>query len=643
MHRRVIAVLTAAALVLTGATACSSKPTPDDAVNKFADFWAHGKADGLQLQDTGGGALDQTAVWTQLKKLAGDLAPAKAALSKVSMTTNGDKATATEKVNWTVAEGVVWSYETKIDLVKSGDAWKVVWKPAVINPQLLDGDTLAVNGVSAERGQILDGTGAAIVKPRPVIEVGVQPSEIKDQAALIKALDTAFKSANTPIDLSDLPARIAAADPKQFVSVVTLRREVYDSIRSQIHELPGTQFHEGMLPLAPTREFARALLGTVGEVTREQLDKNPGRYVQGDQVGQAGLQQTYDVGLRGTSGVKVLITGRKNSAGEAQAEVELFSVDPKAGTPLKTTLDQKIQIAADKALAGQTLRTSIVAIKVSDGSIVAVANGPNGGDLNLAFTGSVPPGSTFKMITALGLLDKGAVTADTPVNCPKTFTVQGRSFTNAGGFELGTVPFHTDFAKSCNTAFASLAPALKPDLLQKAAASVGVGTAWNPGMEANTGTVPANVSDVEAAAAAFGQGQTLVSPLSMAGAVAAVARGSWQQPKLLIDAPAGGPAVPNGPKPPANGTALNANSLTALRAMMREVVTAGTATPLASVGGGDVFAKTGTAEFDNNDPNNTHAWTVGWRGDIAFAVFVEKGGSSASTAVPIAAAFLRGF
>src|SRR5262249_30702785 len=152
-----------------------------------------------------------------------------------------------------------------------------------------------------------------------------------------------------------------------------------------------------------------------------------------------GLQKTYDLSLRGTSGVKVLITGRKNAAGDAEAEVELFSVDPKAGVPLKTTLDQKIQNAADAALAGQTLRTSLVAIRVSDGAIVAVANGPNGGDLNLAFTASVPPGSTFKMITALGLLDKGAVNADTPVNCPKTLTVQGRTFTNAGGFELGTV------------------------------------------------------------------------------------------------------------------------------------------------------------------------------------------------------------
>ena len=74
--------------------------------------------------------------------------------------------------------------------------------------------------------------------------------------------------------------------------------------------------------------------------------------------------------------------------------------------------------------------------------------------------------------------------------------------------------------------------------------------------------------------------------------------------------------------------------------MMREVVTGGTGNALGDVPGAPVHAKTGTAEFDNN-PANTHAWTIGWQGDIAFAVFVEKGGTSTATAVPIVEKFLR--
>ena len=427
-------------------------------------------------------------------------------------------------------------------------------------------------------------------------------------------------------------------DVEQAVKILrgAIRRAPADDLSLDV----GTVFQEATLSLAPTRSFARALIGSVGDVTKEQMDKNPGKYVLGQQVGQSGLQAQYNALLGGTSGVSVVITGRKSSTGTKEAEPELFKAAPKAGTPLKTTLDQKVQNAADAALAASPKRSALVAVRVSDGAIVAAANGPDGGDVNLAFTASVPPGSTFKMVTALGLLDKGAVTPDAVVNCPKTYAVEGRTFKNSNDFELGSVKFRVDFAKSCNTAFASLAPKLDPDGLHKAAASVGIGSSWNVGTETFTGSVPAGVSTVEAAAAAFGQGQTVVSPLALAGATAAVARGSWQQPKLFAEQPTGAPTAAPG-NVTANGTALNANSVNALRTMMREVVTAGTATSLGDVPGGPVYCKTGTAEYDNN-PANTHAWTVGWRGDVAFAVFVEKGGSSTDAALPIVESFLRG-
>jgi cell division protein FtsI/penicillin-binding protein 2 len=71
---------------------------------------------------------------------------------------------------------------------------------------------------------------------------------------------------------------------------------------------------------------------------------------------------------------------------------------------------------------------------------------------------------------------------------------------------------------------------------------------------------------------------------------------------------------------------------------MREVVTSGTATPLARQPGAPIFGKTGTAEFDDN-PEHTHSWFIGFRGDVAFAVFVENGGLSTDTAVPLAGKF----
>ncbi|MEK8109532.1 penicillin-binding transpeptidase domain-containing protein [Micromonospora sp. M12] len=153
------------------------------------------------------------------------------------------------------------------------------------------------------------------------------------------------------------------------------------------------------------------------------------------------------------------------------------------------------------------------------------------------------PGSTFKVVSTLGLLDRGAVTLDGPVDCKKTFTVDGRSFKNSDNFQLGSVPFRTDFAKSCNTAFASLAPKLGGDGLAAAGRSLGLEGQWDLGTDAFTGKVSTGGSPAEQAAASFGQGTTLVSPLAMAGATAAVARGRFEQPKLLLD-----PAPPSRPR-----------------------------------------------------------------------------------------------
>jgi len=308
----------------------------------------------------------------------------------------------------------------------------------------------------------------------------------------------------------------------------------------------------------------------------------------------------------------------------------LFHSDPQSGKSIKTTLDVKIQNAADTALVGQTQRSALVAIRISDGAIVAVANGPNGGDLDLALTAQTPPGSTFKTVTALGVLSNGSANTNTVVACPKTLTVNGRTFKNAHDFELGNVPLHTDFAKSCNTAFASLAPKLGADGLSQTAQTLGIGVQWDPGIDVFTGKVSSGGPAEEQAAAAFGQGQTIVSPVCLAGAAAAVARGQWKQPSLVLD-PAPAKSAPDGP-------ALKADAVSALKTMMREVVTDGTATGVKGVPGEPIYGKTGTAEYDN-DPAHTHSWFMGFRGDIAFAVFVENGGQSTDAAVPIAGKF----
>ncbi|SCG14513.1 Cell division protein FtsI/penicillin-binding protein 2 [Micromonospora echinofusca] len=635
--RPALALLAATALAGGALTACSGGDGPEREVDAFLVGWRSGDLQAVGFVDPTGAKVPAADVVRELKELSGELAAAPPTLTRRGEAkVTKDVATAVVKVEWALPGGTRWAYERPVRLTRGGDEWRVIWEPQLVQEQLTRGDRLGLRRDTATRAAVLDAANQPIVAPRPVVRVGLQPSEVTNAASLARKLDAAFRAIRPaitpPVDLTDLPERLADADPGAFVEVVTLREEAYRQIKARIYDLPGTKFRSDKLDLAPTREFARAVLGSVDPAQADDLARHPDRYEAGDLVGHGGLQGRHDERLRGAAGLTV-ITERPGPDGTlVPTGTEVFRSEPKPGQPVKTTLDVSTQNAADAALRAEKRRAALVAVRISDGAVLAAANGPGAAGENLAFTAQVPPGSTFKMVSALGLLDRGAVTPDATVACPKTFTVDGRPFKNSDNFVLGPVPFRTDFAKSCNTAFAALAPKLGADGLAVTGRSLGLEGQWDVGLDAFTGKVSANGGATEQAAAAIGQGTTLVSPLAMASATAAVARGGFEQPKLVLDPAPAQPAAP--------GPQLKPESVQAVRAMMREVVTAGTGSALRDVPGAPVHGKTGTAEYDDN-PAHTHAWFVGWQGDVAFAVFVEKGGASTATAVPAAERFLR--
>ncbi|RAN98161.1 hypothetical protein GAR05_03295 [Micromonospora saelicesensis] len=635
--RRLAAAVTTALLAAGVLVGCSGDDGPQRTVDAFLAGWRSGDLQAVGLIDPLGSKLPSADVAREIKDLSGELAATPPKLTRRGEPKiTKDIATTTVQVEWALPGQTRWAYDREVRLAHGDDdQWQVIWEPKVVHEQLTKGDRLALRRDPGARAAVLDNAGKPLVTPRPVVRVGVQPNAVTDLKKLVKDLDAAFKAirpALVPgVDLADLPDRVAKAEPGAFVEVVSLREEAYRQIKPRIYDLPGTKFISDKIDLAPTREFARALLGSVDQAQADDLAAHPDRYVVGDLVGHGGLQGRYDERLRGGPGLTVVVERPAEGGNLEPTGAELFRREPQPGQALKTTLDVAVQNAADGALRAEPRRSALVAIRISDGAVLAAANGPGPAGENLAFDAQVPPGSTFKMVSTLGLLDRGAVTLDGPVDCKKTFTVDGRSFKNSDNFELGSVPFRTDFAKSCNTAFAALAPKLGGDGLAAAGRSLGLEGQWDLGTDAFTGKVSTGGSLAEQAAASFGQGTTLVSPLAMAGATAAVARGRFEQPKLLIDpAPA---------KPAPAGEQLKPESVKALRTMMREVVTAGTGSALKDVPG-EVYGKTGTAEYDDN-PAHTHAWFVGWRGDVAFAVFVEKGGASTASAVPMAERFLR--
>ncbi|MBB5956758.1 hypothetical protein FHS29_003351 [Saccharothrix tamanrassetensis] len=294
---------------------------------------------------------------------------------------------------------------------------------------------------------------------------------------------------------------------------------------------------------------------------------------------------------------------------------------------LTLTLDPATQSAAQAAVDQVGLPAVIVALAPSNGEILAVAQNPAADQSGpIALQNLYEPGSTFKIVTAAAALTGGIATSDTPVECPGRKTIGPRQITNDGRFDLGTVPLHTAFAASCNTSFSQLAADLPANALPKAAAMFGLGADYTvAGLTTNTGKVPPSETITQRVEAGIGQGTMQATPFGMALAAATVAKGSTPTPQLIREIPTTG----------GGSTPLPGGVASALRSMMSEVVTGGTARELAGLGG--VRGKTGTAQ--HGDGTQSHGWFIGYRGDLAFAVMVVNAGTS-KVAVGATAAFL---
>ena len=526
------------------------------------------------------------------------------------------------RVTWTLDGSRPWTYETALDVRRADGTWGAVWSPAVVHPSLAAGQALSASRTVAQRGRVLGAGGTELAGPRPVVVVGLEPRRTQDRDASAATL-----ARLVDVDAGDLTRRVRAAAPTAFVEAITLRAAAYTPLAARLAAVPGLVTRNDTLPLGRTATFARALLGSAGPATKELVAASNGRLRAGDVTGLAGLQRSYDPVLAGTPGLTVKVTGPGAPA------APLLAAPPAAGKDVTTTLDAGVQDAAEAALAAATKPAALVAVRPSTGDVLAVANGgPGAAGYDRALLGQYPPGSTFKVVSGYGLLVQG-YTATTPVACPPTVTVSGRTFKNAEDEVLGSVPFRTDFAQSCNTAFVGSAPKLPAAGLAEAARALGYGAPGALGVQAFAGSVPTSGDAVEHAADMIGQGKVLASPLTVATVSASVAAGKPVSPRLVVQpAPA---AAPGGSR------TLDAGAVATLRDLMRAVVTDGTGTALQDVPGGPVRGKTGTAEFGTKDPPQTHAWFTGYQGDVAFAVVVEGGGFGAKAAAPIAADFLR--
>ena len=465
--------------------------------------------------------------------------------------------------------------------------------PGVVAQQFFTAMTSGQAGQAAAVTDAADVAGAVIARTRQ----GMPGATFRAQLGRLPQVAEGTTTAEVDADVTwTLPGGV----PLKYATKVGLRL-VDDQWR--VHWTPSV--------LHPQLTEGQSLAYTTTPADGALLDRT-GRPVPPDfaPVVMGSVRQAVGT-LTGTPGWQVAVVD------QAGAVVTVLQEQKAQVAPSMTvTLDPKAQAAAQAAVdqAGDR-EAMLVAIQPSTGEILAVAQNSAAGHDPLALYGHYEPGSTFKVVTATAALTGGLATADTPVACPGKATIGTRQITNDDSFELGTVPLRRAFAASCNTSFSQLAATMPATALPRAASYFGLTSDFTvAGITTNTGKIPPAESVPARVEAGIGQGEMQVTPFGMALVAATVANGRTPVPRLIREIPTEGQAP----------AALPGGVANALRSMMGEVVTGGTARELA--GYGAVRGKTGTAQF--GDGTRSHGWFMGYRGDLAFAVLVVNGGSS---------------
>ncbi|MET3639565.1 hypothetical protein ABIC73_001122 [Prescottella equi] len=570
---RTTATVLAVASALVLSGCGGGDPSPEQ---RFADALSSGDVQAA-ADLTSDPAAASTAITTMLDGL-------NAQGRSFSVSENGDAFTLA--ADWSFGNGKQWQYSTegRVD----GDV--IAWDPAVLAPGLAAGSTVRFTPTSGTPAEVRASDGQPIMTQQVVTLVDVQAPA--DTAALARLLNPIVPT----ITAESLGADLGKSDGKP-ITAVALREQDVEPVRDQLAAVPGVELVQQTRLLTVDRALSSPVLADLATVWQEQQDESAGWAVQ-------------LVNADGTA---------RRLAGQDAAPVP----------DIDTTLDLRLQTRAEDALASVPQPAAIVALRPSTGAVLAVAqNAPADAQGAIALTGLYPPGSTFKTVTTSAALQAGKVTPDTVLPCPGTENIEGRQIPNDDNFDLGSVPLHSAFAHSCNTTMGRLAVSLPPDALQQAALQFGLGVDYvTPGLTTVTGTVPTAQTPAERVESAIGQGAVTASPFGMALVAASIANGTTPAPTMIV----GKPGVAD-----RSVTPTPADVDAALRSMMRETVTDGTARTLADLP--NLEGKTGTAEY--GEGTRPHGWFVGMDGDLAFAVFVA-GADSSGPALEAAGRFLR--
>lgn len=626
-------------LALTGCGDGDADPQPH--AEALAEALATGDFSEVAVRSSGG-QEELSAAVTNLHEPFGDLRP-EISLGDIEVEDPGEDSdlprTAAVDITheWELGElGIeeAWSYQTQAEFVFSveTDEWRLEADTETVLPEYSGTEVIGLSAVSAERGRIMDDAGTAMVYDRPVLRLGIDKSELSDGDGAPDE-QSQREAAEQLADLVEIDAetyadRVVAHGDQAFVEAIVHRADSDEVTAQEVDEISGAVAHADQMALAESADFAPQLLGRVGPVTAEHLEEDPALQV-GDVVGTSGLQSAHESTLRGSPGMRI------HKDGET-----LFSSDPVDGEDVTTSLRPRLQNLAQEVVDGEDVTTTLVALRPSDGGILAAAShDEEQTHYSTATQSTFAPGSSFKMVSSLAMLRDG-LSPDSSVSCPSSARVHGQDFGNYDGFPgefLGSLPFRDAVAASCNTVFVNAWDSVTSADLQEAAMDLGIIEETRVGLPVSMGHVPGDSELNLHAANLFGQGVVETSTLGMATVAASIAAGETVHPYLV---------APDAEDDSTEGFSgdLAAEEAEDLRTLMTDTVDFGTLSSMDSVPGSHVYAKTGTAQAGTEDDMIAHTWVIAFQEDIdlAVAIFLHEGFAGGQTNGPLLAEFLTG-
>ena len=384
--------------------------------------------------------------------------------------------------------------------------------------------------------------------------------------------------------------------------------------------------------LASGREAERSYpFGSTGGTTVGHLEPASKKTVFDRLVGGSGLEEAFDEHLAGEPTQRLAVV-----AGQKVLE-RSAPVRGKKGKNLKTTLDGRVQQAAEGAFGG-TIGGAVV-LDPRSGDILAAVDSSafdpgnyvgasNVEPFNRALSGLYPPGSSLKVMTASAALDTGEVKTSTILTGPSEY----RGVRNFESGEFGSIDFGTALKFSVNTAFAQVALRLGSKKLHRYAGRFGFNRPPRMALQAGSSSFPKPLDEGDLMWGSIGQAQVLATPLQMATVAATVANdGKRMEPRIDMG------VAPRGRR------AIDVKTARTMKELMRNVVLGGTGVA-ANVSGLEVAGKTGTAEVDVAGERKNHAWFICFAPasdpKVAVAVVSEYGGVGGQVAAPLARSIL---